>query len=72
MSMRFSDGLLLKTRRSLTITKTSCVGTRGQRRGPGNSDSVIRGSLASPKPPGGGELEERGDEENTTESQSDG
>jgi len=41
------------------------------RGGSGNSDSMISGSLASPKPPGGGELEERGDEENTTESQSD-
>ena len=33
------------------------------RRGPGNSGSVISGSLASPKPPGGGKPEERGDEE---------
>src|SRR5438309_6593511 len=38
------------------------------RRGPGNSDSVISGSLASPKPPGGGKPEERGDEENETQS----
>ena len=38
------------------------------RGGSGNSDSVISGSLASPKPPGGGEPEERGNEENTTES----
>ncbi len=41
------------------------------RGGSGNSDSVVSGSLASPKPPGGGEPEERGDEENTTESQGD-
>jgi hypothetical protein len=34
------------------------------RGGSGNSDSVLSGSLASPKPPGGGEPEERGDEEN--------
>ena len=38
------------------------------RGGSGNSDSVVSGSLASPKPPGGGEPEERGNEENTTES----
>ncbi len=37
------------------------------RRGPGNSDSVISGSLASPKPPGGGKPEERGDEETETQ-----
>jgi len=41
------------------------------RGGAGNSDSVVSGSLASPKPPGGGEPEERGDEENATESQGD-
>lgn len=36
-----------------------------ERRGsPGNSDSVIRGSLVYPTPPKGGEPEERGDEEN--------
>jgi hypothetical protein len=34
-----------------------------------NSDSVLSGSLASLKPPGGGEPKERGNEENTTESQ---
>ena len=44
---------------------------RDLREGSGNSDSVVSGSLASPKPPGGGEPEERGDEENTTESRSD-
>ena len=38
------------------------------RGGSGNSDSVISGSLASPKPPEGGEPEERGDEEHETES----
>ncbi len=42
-----------------------------RRGGPGNSDSVVSGSLASPKPPGGGEPEERGDEENPTESRGD-
>ena len=41
------------------------------RGGSGNSDSVLSGSLASPKPPGCGEPEERGDEANTTESRSD-
>ena len=41
---------------------------RAVREGPGNSDSVLSGSLASPKPPAGGEPEERGDEENETES----
>ncbi len=43
-------------------------GLRVLRGGSGNSDSVIRGSLASPTPPKGGEPEERGDEENETES----
>ena len=38
------------------------------REGPGNSDSVLSGSLASAKPPDGGEPEERGDEENATQS----
>jgi hypothetical protein len=38
------------------------------RGGPGNSDSVLSGSLASPKPPDGGEREEHGDEENETQS----
>ena len=33
--------------------------------------SVISGSLASPKPPGGGEPEERGDEKNETQSRGD-
>ena len=41
---------------------------RGQSGGPGNSDSVIRGSLASPTPPKGGEPEDRGDEANETQS----
>jgi len=35
--------------------------------GPGNSDSVISGNLASSKPPDGGEPEEHGDEEHETE-----
>jgi pyrroloquinoline quinone (PQQ) biosynthesis protein C len=38
------------------------------RGGSGNSDSVLSGSLASPKPPAGGEPEERGNEENETQS----
>jgi hypothetical protein len=41
------------------------------RGGPRNSDSVIRGSLASPKPPGGGNPEERGEEEHETPSRGD-
>ncbi|MDH5667249.1 MAG: hypothetical protein OEY86_04475 [Nitrospira sp.] len=40
------------------------------RGGFGNSDNVIRDSLASPKPPSGGKHKERGDEANATESQS--
>jgi hypothetical protein len=39
-----------------------------ERGGPGNSDSVISGSLASLKPRDGGEPEEHGDEENETKS----
>ncbi len=39
-----------------------------EREGSGNSDSVLSGSLASTKPPAGGEPEEQGNEENTTES----
>ena len=38
------------------------------RGGPGNSDSVLRGRLALPTPPKGGEPEERGDEEHETPS----
>ena len=38
------------------------------RRGFGNLDNVVSGSLASPEPPTYGEPEERGDEENETES----
>lgn len=41
------------------------------RGGSENSDSVISGSLASPTPPRGGLREERGDEENETESRGD-
>lgn len=47
---------------------------RGQgevRGGFGKSDSVISGSLASPRPPRGGQREERGNETNETESRSD-
>ncbi len=36
--------------------------------GSGNSDSVLRGSLASPTPRGGGTPEEQGDEANETQS----
>ena len=39
-----------------------------ERKGPGNSDGVIRDNLASPKPPDGGEPEEHGNEEYETES----
>ena len=46
----------------------SITASRYQRGGSGNSDSVLSGSLASPKPPAGGEPEERGNEKNTTES----
>ena len=38
------------------------------RGGTGNSDSVLSVSLASPKPPDGGEPEERGDEEHFARS----
>lgn len=41
------------------------------RGGPGNSDSVRSGRMASPKLPAGGGPEERGDDANTTESRSD-
>lgn len=40
------------------------------RGGPGNSDSVISGSLASLRPPRGGHTKERGNETNETESRS--
>ena len=42
-----------------------------ERGGSGNSDSVISGSLASPKPPSGGDTKERGHETHETESRSD-
>ena len=42
-----------------------------ERGGSGNSDSVISGRLASPKPPSGGEPKERGNETHETESRSD-
>jgi hypothetical protein len=45
-----------------------CLCNNEGRGGSGNSDSVIRGSLASPKPPEGGEPEEHGNEENETQS----
>lgn len=41
------------------------------RGGSGNSDSVVSGSLASRKPPGGGGPKERGNETHETESRSD-
>ena len=40
----------------------------GSRGGSRNSDSMVGGSLASRKPPGGGEPKERGNEKNETES----
>ncbi len=47
-----------------------CEASAGNRvrGGSGNSDSVVSGSLASPKSPRGGDIQERGDEANTTES----
>ena len=39
-------------------------------RGLGNSDSVLSGSRASPKPSEGGEPEEHGNEKNETQSRS--
>ncbi|MDR4470642.1 MAG: TfoX/Sxy family protein [Nitrospira sp.] len=50
------------------VEKDRLMARRG---GFGNSDSVLSGSLASPKPPSGGEHKEQGDEANTTESRSD-
>ena len=41
------------------------------RGGSGKSDSMLSGRLASPTPPNGGRREERGDEENETQSWSD-
>jgi hypothetical protein len=38
------------------------------RRGSGNLDNVVSGSLASPEPPTDGEADERGNEANETES----
>ena len=46
---------------SALIRNTQSVGpisTTEKRRGTENSDPVVRGSLVSPKPPGGGEPEE--------------
>ena len=48
------------------------VVTLEDRGGSGNSDSVVSGSLASPTPGRGGNREERGDEEDETESRGDG
>ena len=45
--------------------------TNINRGGSGNSDSVISGSLASAKPPRGGDTKERGNEEDETEPRSD-
>ena len=56
--------------RILALQNSSRENFCAKRGGSGNSDSVVSGSLASPKPPGGGEPEEQGDEENTTESRS--
>ncbi len=41
-----------------TTSFVTFICPREVRGGPGNSDSVISGSLASPKPPAGGETEE--------------
>ena len=53
---------------SNALRKTGIAAVRGGSR---NSDSVLRGSLASPTPPEGGDTKERGDEENETESRGD-
>lgn len=50
---------------------TDSIDKRCTERGSENSDSVISGSLASPKPPHGGDTKERGNETNETESRSD-
>jgi len=51
---------------------TGCsIDAQGNRGGSGNSDSVISGSLASAKPPRGGDTKERGNEEDETEPRSD-
>ena len=42
-----------------------------ERGGSGKSDSMLSGTLASPTPPNGGRREERGHEENETESRGD-
>ena len=56
----------------LRKTFAASLSTEGSsQRGPGNSDSVLSGSLASPKPPEGGEPKEHGDEENETQSRGD-
>jgi hypothetical protein len=52
----------------VTFDRKDFLSLAQQRGGSGNSDSVISGSLASPKSPSGGEPEERGHEKNTTES----
>jgi hypothetical protein len=49
---------------------TGYIQFRAERGGSGTSDSVVSGSLASPKPPSGGASEERGNEANTTKSRS--
>lgn len=59
---------------SALIRNTQCVGpisTAEKRRGSENSNPVVRASLVSPKPPSGGEPEERGAEVNSTESRRD-
>ena len=52
-------------------TGSTYVNPTGKRGGSGNSDSMISGSLASPRPPKGGIRKERGDETDETESRSD-
>ena len=46
------------------------AGNIALRESSGNSDSVLSGSLASPKPPRGGDTKERGNETHETQSRS--
>jgi hypothetical protein len=60
---------LLNPKRTIEGLLEKSKNLGGGREGPpGNSDSVIRGSVASSTPPKGGEPEERGDEANETQS----
>lgn len=73
-----AKGLYAEIKSHLTTQKLSsvefaqsCAEACDDRGGSGNSDSVVSGSLASRKPPGGGEPKERGNETHETESRSD-